>query len=590
MAFDGIVTTAVVREISDRLTGGRIDKIHQPSADEIIMQIRNGREKHPLYISASTNHAGLYLTENRDTNPANPPAFCMLLRKYMQSARIREIRQVDSERIVEIDTDAVNELGFRVNHRLIVEIMGKHSNIILTDISTGKIIDAAKRLSIDVNRYRQTLPGTVYVRPPSHDKISYFDLSREDFMNAIGRFKGRQPEKALVSAIQGISPVFASELVYRARDPENPQAGPSEDRLYDELVRAVSDASSGNTDPAIYRDKDGKPVEFHALDLTMYGGTYEKDHKDSISAATRGYFEGRESSNRMRQKSSDIRHLVNSALSKLQLKEQRLGEDLLKAEDSDKYRLYGELLTASLHNVEDGRKYADVENYYDGSTMRIPLDPRYSPAKNAQRYFRKYQKSKTAIVEKKKQMEETGREIEYLESVLVFIDGAETSEDLDDIRAELAGNGYARPGRNNKGRRKKMRIYPYQYTLSDGLSVMAGRNNRENDQLTFRKASSGDIWMHTKDIPGSHVIVFTGGRELTPEEIYEAASIAAWHSKARQSENVPVDYVNVRHVKKPNGAKPGYVIFTHNRTVYVNPGLPDASAGSDGHAGGPEVK
>ena len=578
MAFDGIVTTAVVHDLQNQIVGGRIERIYQPSIDEIILQIRNGKDKHRLFISSNPSHAGLYLLEEKDTNPPNPPAFCMLLRKHMQSARIRAVRQVDSERIVEIDTDAVNELGFAVNHRLTVEIMGKHSNIILIDLASGKIIDAIKRLSIDVNRYRQTLPGSSYLRPPAHGKIPYFDLSREQFRKAMESQNSASLEKALVSAIQGISPVFASELLYRSdiygSDPDDRQI----DRLYDELTAAVRSAADGSGTAYVYLDPaSGAPYEFHALKMTILEDRFLCKETGSISSACSLYFEGRTSSNRMRQKSSDIRQVISRSLDKLLLKKQRLNEDLLKAEDSEKYRLYGELLTAALHNVIEGRQYAEVENYYDGTILKIPLDPRYSAAKNAQRYFKKYSKSKTAVIEKHKQLEETAREIDYLESVLIFVGEASTSEDLDDIRTELAENGYMKK-RHLNGRPKKQKLHPFRYTLSTGLTVMAGRNNIENDQLTFKSASAGDIWMHTKDIPGSHIIVFTEGRTLTAEEIYEAASIAAFHSKAKQSENVPVDYVNARYVKKPNGSRPGYVIFTHNRTVYVNPKLPESTS------------
>ncbi|MDD6254730.1 MAG: NFACT RNA binding domain-containing protein [Eubacteriales bacterium] len=576
MAFDGIVTAAAVSEISKAVTGGRIDRVYQPSSEEIILLIRNNGEKHRLYISAAANHACIYLTEGKDTNPMNPPSFCMLLRKHLQSARIREVKQVDSERIVEIYTDAVNELGFSVNHRLVIEIMGRHSNVSLVDMRTGKIIDSIKRLSGDVNRYRQTLPGVEYVAPPSHGKVPYCDLSRSSFRKIIDEDKHRDPEKALVSGIQGISPVAAAELVFRA---ERSSGSLSADSLYDALMEMVDQVSSGSASPAVYFSSDGTPVDFHAVDLTMYDGLYERRPTESISRACREYFEGRMTSNRIHQKSSDIRRIVNAALSKLQLKKQRLNEDLMRAEDSDKYRLYGELLTASLHTIGEGRQFAVVDNYYDGTTLTIPLDPRYSPAKNAQRYFKKYDKARTALVEKQKQLDETGREIEYLESVLSFTEDASTSEDLDEIRAELAENGYMKPKKDQKHRRRsKTKIHPYEYTLSSGLKVMAGRNNRENDQLTFKQASAGDIWMHTKDIPGSHVIIFTGGRRLTADEIYEAASIAAYHSKASQSANVPVDYVNARYVKKPAGARPGYVIFTHNRTVYVDPKLPGHDA------------
>ena len=576
MAFDGMVTTAVVSELSDKLLNGKIDKIYQPAAEEIILNIHCGREKYRLFISANTSHASIYLLdENGGGNPQNPPAFCMLLRKHLQSARIREIRQVDSERIVEIYTDAINELGFNVNHKLVIEIMGKHSNILLIDIKTGKILDCIKRISGDVNRYRQTLPGLTYVAPPSHDKIPYVGLSYEAFLEACGGegALGQSPEKSLLKGIQGISPVMSSELCFRAQvriAGTDRELAPA---IYEELTDAVSGLKSGRISPAVYRDQSGSLQEFHALELTMYENEYTVDHKDSISETCASYYDGRSSTNRIRQKASDMYRTVSSALDRLLLKKQRLNEDLLQAEDSDKYRLYGELLTASLHSVRDGRSSAEVLNYYDGNTMTIPLDPRFTAAQNAQRYFKKYGKFRTAIVEKGVQLKETEQEISYLDSVLTFIDNARTVDDLEDIRAELIENGFLKK-KNARERDRKLKLKPYEYHTTSGKRVLVGRNNRENDLLTFKNAGSRDIWMHTKDIPGSHVILFTEGEEPTEEEIFETAAIAAWHSKAKLSGQVPVDYVRVKYVKKPNGAKPGYVIFTNNNTVYVTPADP----------------
>lgn len=580
MAFDGMVTTAVVSELSEKLLNGKIDKIYQPAAEEIILNIHCGREKYRLFISANTSHASIYLLDDAGGgNPQNPPAFCMLLRKHLQSARIREIRQVDSERIVEIYTDAINELGFNVNHKLVIEIMGKHSNILLIDIKTGKILDCIKRISGDVNRYRQTLPGLMYVAPPSHDKIPYFDLSYEAFLEACGGEGGlgQSPDKSLLKGIQGISPVMSSEICFRAQvriAGTDKELAPA---IYSELLDAVSDLKSGRIAPSVYRDQSGAPQEFHVLELTMYENEYVSDRRSSVSEVCAAYYDGRSSTNRIRQKASDMYRTVSSALDRLLLKKQRLNEDLLQAEDSDKYRLYGELLTASLHSVQDGRSFAQVLNYYDGTTMKIPLDPRFTAAQNAQRYFKKYGKFRTAIVEKGVQLKETEQEISYLDSVLTFIDNARTVDDLEDIRAELIENGFMKK-KNARERDRKLKLKPYEYHTTSGKRILVGRNNRENDLLTFKTAGSRDIWMHTKDIPGSHVILFTEGSEPTEEDIFETAAIAAWHSKAKLSGQVPVDYVRIRHVKKPNGSKPGYVIFTNNSTVYVTPADPAENA------------
>ncbi len=570
MAYDGFVVTAVTRELNDRLLNGKIDRIYQPAPDELVLHVRSGGGKYRLFISANPSHAGMYLTEEKESNPPNPPAFCMLLRKHLQSARVRSVQQVDSERIIQIDTDATNELGFQVRFRLITEIMGKHSNILLVNIETGKIVDCIKRLSLDTNRYRQTLPGVSYVAPPSHGKRSFFNLEKEDFVQAMQE-AGRSPEKNLVSCVQGISPMLASELCFRASYKYGNDFKTEE--LWEELTAAVLEIREGELFPAVYRDREGTPKEFHALPITMYADNYESEPLSSISAACSTFFEGRESSNRMHQRSADLRHSINTSLSRMLRKKQNLQEDLLQAEDSEKYRLYGELLTAAIHLVPAGATSASVPNYYDGSTMDIPLDPRFSAAKNAQLYFKKYGKSKTAIVEKKKQLEENDLEIDYLESVLAMTEQASTSEDLDDIRAELIDNGYMKL-RKSAVRKKKNKINPHRYTTSSGLEVLVGRNNIENDILTFRQAAPTDIWLHTKDFHGSHAILFTKGQEPSAEDIYEAAAIAAYHSKARQSANVPVDYVKVRYVKKPNGARPGYVIFTHNSTVWIDPALP----------------
>ncbi|MBR5229103.1 MAG: NFACT family protein [Firmicutes bacterium] len=574
MAFDGMVTTAVVAELNEKLLNGKIDKIYQPAAEEIVLQVHCGREKYRLYISANTNHASVYLMNEKSSNPQTPPAFCMLLRKHLNQARIREIRQVDSERIVEIYTDAVNELGFNVNHKLVIEIMGKHSNILLIDLKTGKILDCIKRISGDVNRYRQTLPGLMYVAPPSHDKIPYFGLSYDAFCDATPDLE-QAPEKVLLRGIQGISPVMSSELCYRAQCRIAGTDGDFRKAVYAELCEAVQTATSGAAAPVIYKNEAGAPAEFHALPLTVLEGTYEPSGYESISEACAAYFEGRASSNRIKQKSLDIHRAVSNGLDKLLLKKQRLNEDLLKAENSEELRLFGELLTASLHTVKEGRNSAEVLNYYTGEMISIPLDPRFTATQNAQRYFKKYGKSKTAITEKTIQLKDTEEEITYLDSVLTFIEDARNVDDLEDIRAELVENGFLKK-RNSKEKDRKLKFKPLEYHTTSGKRILVGRNNKENDMLTFKTASSRDIWMHTKDIPGSHVVLFTEGEEPTAEEIFETAALAALHSKAKLSSQVPVDYVNIKHVKKPSGSKPGFVVFTHNNTVYVTPGEPGA--------------
>lgn len=570
MSFDGLVTGAAARQLNSLLAGGKIEKIYQPEADEITFQVHAGKERRKLYISTNSSHARIHLTQAQDHNPQSPSAFCMLLRKHLQGGRISSILQVESERIVEIRVDTVNEMGFSVNKCVTAEIMGKHSNLILIDLSTNRIIDSIKRISIDVNRYRQILPGQTYVYPPSQDKTSLYTLDSSRMEDIItGRFA--TPAKALVGGIQGISPVIAGEMVHLAAltAGKEPEALTAAELL--PVLRAHGQAIEDNRlHPAVYEVSDKGPVDFHIFHLSDLSGCCKEKTFETVSEAADYYYLHKSSSNRIHQKSTDLSRSVGAQLDKLYLKKQRLLEDLLAAENSDNYRLYGELLTANLHTVEPGAKNAVVQNYYDNSKLTIPLDERFSPAKNAQRYFKKYGKSKTAVKEKKIQLAETDVDIEYLESVLNYVNNATGYEEIEALREELCEMGYLRH-RKATGKPVKRKPDPLEYTTSDGFRVLAGRNNKENDFLTFKMAGKQDFWFHTKDIPGSHVILFTDGREISEKSIFEAASIAAWHSKGRESENVPVDYTKARHVKKPSGAKPGMVIFTDNRTVYANP-------------------
>jgi predicted ribosome quality control (RQC) complex YloA/Tae2 family protein len=490
-------------------------------------------------------------------NPERPPAFCMVLRKHLSAARITDISQHGDERILEVFLETVDELGFNVNRKLIIEIMGKHSNVLLVDMQTEKIIDSIKHVSIDVNRARQILPGKLYEYPPSQNKIPFTEVTEEQFRSLI---EGQlQPERSLLNGIQGISPSLAYTLASGVTT----------------LPFLTNSIDRGCITPLVYLDKDNKPADFHITELT----SYEEDERfrrisfDTVSEAAAYYFINRESSNTIRQKSNDLARVVRGHTDKLKLKIQRLNEDLQKAENADKYRLCGELLTANLHLVKPGMDRIRVTSYYDGNDVDIPLDPRYTPAGNAQNYYKKYGKYKTAIKEKQIQLDETYADIDYLESVITFIERAASIEEINLLRSELVESGFIRFRRSDKkaGQKgtKKEKHAPHSYTLKSGKKVLVGRNNKENDWLTFKKASPNDIWLHTKDIPGSHVILFTDGTEPTEEDLFEAAGIAAHHSKASASQNVPVDYVKVRHVKKPSGAKPGFVIFTKNRTLYV---------------------
>ncbi|MDD7719439.1 MAG: NFACT RNA binding domain-containing protein [Eubacteriaceae bacterium] len=555
MAFDGIITLAMVKELQDTIQLGKIEKVYQPENDELVFNIHTKKGNVKLFASVASSCSRIHLIEQNPQNPPAPSGFCMLMRKHLQGGRIVNIEQKDSERIIEISLETLNELGFSVTKKLIFEIMGKHSNIILVDMTSGKIIDSIKRVSIDINRARQLLPGLEYKYPPAQEKIPFKDISREE-MNSIDHVS-----KTILAKVGGISPAVARQLEAE-KDP------------YETLEVLIDNINNGKTVPRVYTDSKGVPQEFHVMDLKEFEGAECKEF-ESLSKALSFYFNNKESSNRAKQKANDLIKTVSAALNKLYLKKQRLSEDLLKAENSEDLRLYGELLTANIHLVKPGAKKVEVLNYYNGENVVIPLDERYSPSKNAQQYFKRYGKSKTAIKEKQVQLDETSVDIEYLESVLTYLNNADDVEAIDALRGELVETGYMRRRKQAGGyKEKKYKPSPYKYTTSEGFHVLVGRNNKENDILTLKTAGKNDLWLHTKDIPGSHVIVQMEGRQLTENLVYEAAAIAAYHSKARNSENVPVDYVEVKYVKKPAGAKPGMVIFTNNRTVWINPKIP----------------
>ncbi len=562
MAFDGTVTAAMAKELSGALARGKIDRVSQPSREELILHIHTREGNRKLYATVNSEAAQVRLTDESPLNPPSPPPFCMLMRKHLTGARITSISQAGCERVIEITLETRNELEFLESRRLIFEIMGKHSNIILVDAANGKIIDSIKHVTPGESRIRQVLPGLTYVSPPPQDKVPFREAAPQDLNNA------GETGKSVLAKIGGISPAIAREIA------------DSEDRA-GFLENLIASIDGGTFVPRVYVDSGGVPREFSVVPLTEYEETCDVLTFPTLSEAAAWYFENRAATNRIHQKSRALIRSVSLRLDKLNLKKQRLLEDLAEAESSEYLRLYGELLTANMHLVTGGMSEITVLNYYNGENVTIPLDPRYSPNKNAQQYFRRYGKAKTAIREKKKQIEENDRETEYLSSVLALIEDTDEEKNLEELREELIETGYLRPAKNpGKVKKSRFKPEPLIFRSPGGFRVLVGRNNRENDALTLGMAEKSDLWFHTKNIPGSHVILETCGNRVPAEDIYMAASLAAFHSRARASANVPVDYTEVRHVKKPSGAKPGMVIYKEQHTVYVNPGEPDNSGKS----------
>ncbi len=559
MAFDGIMTAIVGAELERQLSGARIEKVQQPEPDEIIMQVhtvKDGRKK--LLTSVSSQAARVQFTGLSYENPALPPSFCMLLRKHIQGGKIGRVFQPETERMLCFDIETVNELGFSVSRRLTAEIMGKHSNLILTDIEDGRIIDAIKHISVDVNRVRQILPGLTYSLPPSQGKLDLKTASLEEIKERISL------EGSVSRAVQGFSPSLENQLFEDDLAKRDPKA------CAERIVSLREDIAAGRLDPRVYYDEDKSPRDYHGLLLPLYAQSLENKAFATIGEAMDAFYSRRLDSNRVMQKARDLSRSVAALTDKQLLKKQRLLEEIKEAEEADRYRVMGELLNANLHLAKPGAKSVKVVSYYDGSETEIPLDERLSPSRNAQAFFKKYSKLKSSRKEKLAQLSECEDDIAYLDSVSGLIPAASTYEELELIRSELTQQGFLR-ARKAPGKAKKTGPKPRRFETSEGYTLLVGRNNIENDHITLKMGKKTDWWFHTKDIPGSHVVLVCEDRDPSPATMYEAASAAAWFSKGRQSQNVPVDYVQIRYIKKPAGAKPGKVIFTNNGTVWVDP-------------------
>ncbi len=559
MAFDGIVVAGLARELNQLLSEAKVEKIYQPEKDELVLFLYAPEGKKKLYLSCNNHHPGLYLTQEQYTNPEQPPSFCMLLRKHLQTSKIQWIRQKDRERIIEIQFETKNDMQDIVKKKLIVEIMGKHSNVTLVELPSMTILDCLKHVSFEISRARQLLPGLSYEYPPSQGKTDIFDLTEETLSCVASH---ANPSEKLLDLGQGLSPLVAGEIT----------KVPEKERIQKELRTIQNTIFSMAYQPTVYQNHKSEVMDFHIIPISSYEKEYQTKKFSTISESIAFYYTHRDSANRIKQKSLTLHKSVQGLLKKSYLKKQRLLEDLDRAKDHKKYQLYGELLTANLHQVPSGKSQVNLYNYYDDTRVDLTLDPRLSPSQNAQRYFKKYAKSKVALVEKKVQLDLTLEDIAYLESVQTHLSQVETVEEVDNLRLELAELGYVRKSKLPKRTGKKQ---PQKYQSSRGFTIWAGKNNKENDHITFHLAKKEDLWFHTKDIPGSHVVLITDRQKVDPATLEEAASIAAYYSKGRNSENVPVDYTQIAHVKKPKGAKPGKVIFTHNKTLYVTPKLPE---------------
>ena len=575
MALDGAFVHFLTKELKDELCGARVSQIHQPNRDELIVAVRtfNGNKK--LLISARANSPRVNFTDNAPENPASPPMLCMLLRKRLGGAKIFDVRQPDLERIVFIDFDATNDLGDPVRLTLAVEIMGKYSNVIFID-EDGTIIDALKRVDPTMTTQRLVLPGMKYELPPAQNKLSMLKCEPSEIVKAI--VDSERPEKlnkAILNAVQGVSPIVCREIEYLITsgqeiytDEFNSQYMKRLDYYIAKLTNAVREF---NGVPYCVSEPKGKPKDISFMGITQYGTAMTVKRAESFSQLLDSFYLERDRADRMKVKGQDLLKLLTNASERISRKINTQRAELKQCADREKLRIYGDLLQANLYRIEKGSPFVDLENFYDEnmSVVRIKLDPSKSGSQNAQKYYKDYRKAKTAEQILTEQIDLAEKELIYIDNVFDSLSRAETERELSEIRAELVQTGYIK-SKGNKGREQKP-LPPLKFKTSDGFEVLVGRNNRQNDTLTLKTANNNDIWFHTKDIPGSHTILVTNGREPTDTAILETAKIAAYHSKGKDSSQVPVDYTQIRNVSKPQGAKPGMVIFVKNRTVYVTP-------------------
>ncbi|MDQ0217137.1 fibronectin/fibrinogen-binding protein [Peribacillus cavernae] len=559
MSFDGLFTKAMTEELSGLLKGGRISKIHQPYKNEIILVIRSGGKNHKLLLSAHASYARVQISQESYDNPKEPPMFCMLLRKYLEGYAIEDIYQPGLDRVIIFEVKGRNELGDVSQKRLIVEIMGRHSNIILVDKEKNMILDSVKHVSYAVNSYRAVLPGHVYKAPPAQEKVNPFTMSGEEIQRKLD-FNAGKLNKQLVDHFSGVSPLFANEVVYQAGLANRATLPTAFLSLLDRLVKQVYSPTLVDT---------GKKEAFYMIPLQHLQG--ESRPFSTLSELLDRFYFGKAERDRVKQQGNDLERFISNEIHKNEKKIVKLENTLKESERGEQYQLFGELLTANLHQMKKGLKEIEVNNYYeeDGRMVTITLDPLKTPSANAQKYFSRYQKAKNAIGVVQEQINLAKAEAAYFDTLLQQLQSA-SPRDIEEIREELQEEGYLKQ-KQRKGMKKPAHAKPQleSYFSSAGDEIFVGKNNKQNDYLTNKFARRDEIWLHTKDIPGSHVVI--RNEHPDDETIKEAAILASYFSKAKNSGSVPVDFTKVRHVKKPNGAKPGFVIYDNQQTIYVTP-------------------
>ena len=575
MPIDGIFLNLLKHEIEDTALGSRVEKVHQPSKDELVLLLRSRAGSKRLLLSASANSSRIHFTENAPDNPPNPPMLCMLLRKHLTGAVLTGLRQAELDRVLLLDFDAFDSIGDRVKYSLCAEIMAKHSNIILID-EAGLTVDAVKRIDFTKSQVRQILPGLPYVLPPPQNKANLSDADTRRLAEKVALQSGKTLSSALLSVIQGMSPLVCRELAERVTGGDDKASDLTEkefEKLAGLLETLKETLLSGNAAGCLLKNAADKPVEFSYMEIQQYGSTYACVKYKTLSAMLDDFYTERDRLDRTRQRAADMIKVVNNAVAKISRKLVLQHAELEACADRESLRVKAELIGANQYRLEKGALYYDLENYYDeNKLLRIPANPALSPSANSQKYYKEYRKAKTAEQMLTALIEQGRQELQYLETVSEAIARASSGAELDEIRSELTQSGYLKNRRKKEAKTEKP-LPPLEYMSKDGFKILAGRNNLQNDRLSLRDSDKNDLWLHAQKMPGSHVVISAGGREIPPSTIEYAAAVAAYHSRARESSLVPVDYTLVKNLKKPPGSRPGKVIYHVYNTIYVKPGI-----------------
>ena len=577
MPFDGFTTAAVTAEINSRLAGARVERVNAPTADEIVLNLRtDDRQTVKLCLSASSNIPKVNITSVSKDNPMQASALCMHLRKHLNSARLVRAEQPGSERVIRIEFLTTDELGYPRTEYVYAEIMGKYSNVIVTD-DGGRIINCVKLVDVTTSSKRQVMPGMSYEAPPPQDKLDPMTVSAEDFAGLCDKFRDVEADQFFVKCFRGYSPLLSREAAYLAGSSGKP-AGEHGLPLYRVLCEMTERRKNADYSPCIIYDGK-KPLDFSVFEIKQYGDGVTVRRFDGISECIDVFYSERENSERIKQRGGDVLRIVNTAEAHIRKKISNIEEDLAQCDGAENYRITADLLTANLYRIEKGASKVTVENYYSDAceTVEITLDPRLSAAANAQKYYKKYNKLKTAKTELTKRAASAGAELEYIRSVADALSRSETEEDLQQIRQELYETGYASKMKDQHGR-KPVRQRPMKFVTDGGYTVYVGRNNTQNDRLTMKEAGRFDWFFHVNDAPGSHVIMVADGVDDPPAaDFTQAAMLAAYYSSKRGGVNVEVDYTQVKNVKKPAGSAPGFVVYSQNYSAIVTPD-PDEAA------------